>query len=57
MRLREILLNDAGAAEPEPPLTPERARREPERKVEVSKRIRERQSACAEKPRDLRPDL
>ncbi len=57
MRLREILLDDAGAIEPKPPLTPERARREPERKAEVSKRIRERQSACAKQPRDLRSDL
>jgi hypothetical protein len=57
MRLREILLNNAGAIERKPPLTPEKARRAPERKAGVSKRIRERQSACAKKPRDLRPDL
>ncbi len=57
MRLRELLLDDAGAIEPKPPLTPEKARREPDRKAEMSKRIRKRQSACAEKRRDLRPDL
>ncbi len=55
MRLRDILLNDAAAIAPKP--TPEKARREPERKAEVSKRIRERQSACAKQPRDLRSDL
>ena len=57
MRLRKILPNNAGAIEPKPPLTPETARRAPERKAGASKRIRERQSACAKKPRDLRPDL
>ena len=57
MRLREILLNNAGAIERKPPLTPEKAQRAPERKAGVSKRIRERQSACAKKPRDLWPDL
>ena len=58
MRLRELLLpDDAGTIEPKPPLTPEKAQRAPERKSGVSKRVRERQSACAKKPRDLRPDL
>ena len=57
MRCREDLENGAGTVEPEPPPTPEKARREPERDAEVSKRIRERQSACAKKLRDLRPDL
>ena len=57
MRLRELLLpDDAGTVEPKPTLTPEKARRGAERKAEVSKRIRERQSAHAREPRDPRSD-
>ena len=57
MRLREILVDGAGTVEPKPPLTPEEARREAQRKVKVNKRIQDAQSACAKRLRELRSKL